>query len=156
MQEIRIRVESEDYDSEHIYFSELECLPALQTLELHSCNLRSLRFTKMNTPSLTHLKLSNLNVFDAFTDCPDFFLHLPALKSFSAEHVITDGTLNALGDSLSRCPNLENVYTYKFHAQWGRNFCVLPKMERLTLRAEGMFSLEILSAPHLESLNVEV
>lgn len=83
-----------------------------------------------------------------------FDLALPQLRKFCAQHVMVDGP-GDFGLSLSRCPRLEEVETYKFRCLSGDNFTILPACKRLSLyRSECTDSIEVLSAPKLESLSV--
>ena len=64
--------------------------------------------------------------------------------------------MNCLGDSLTRCPKLQALSTYKFVYCHGFNFMVLPEMREMHLqRAEGLNALEILDAPKLQMINVQ-
>ena len=58
--------------------------------------------------------------------------------------------------SLSRCPSLERVTTYKLWGLGADNYCVLPRLESLNLhRADCLEELDILWAPKLQSVNLQ-
>jgi hypothetical protein len=137
--------ENEPIDFQHLG------LPKLETLSLRNVCVKNLYLTSTNTPLLTAISLSNIQGY------MKLFLELPNLTSFSAEHTHVHGeTENSFGLSVSRCPNLEDIETYKFRGLTGSNFCVLPKCEHLELyRSECTDSLEILSAPNLCHLSVQ-
>ena len=141
--------ESGDYPS--LDFSRIH-LPNLQHLTLTCVNVHILQLTSENTPSITSVSLDNLTGEMALR------LELPELVSFSAEHSFVGGEAsrpNDFGLSISRCPKLETIHTYKFRGLQGKNYCILPSCESITLhRSECTDSLEILSAPKLRELNV--
>ena len=143
--------EHPNHDPPPLDFSRIH-LPSLTSLELACANVGLLQLTSDNTPSITSIDLHNL--LDDFA----LRLELPELVSFDAEHSFVGGPLsqpNDFGLSLSRCPKLETVRTYKFRGLAGRNFCVCPCLYSLTLyRSECTDSLDILSAPALVELNV--
>ena len=143
--------EHPNHDPPPLDFSRIH-LPSLTSLELACANVGLLQLTSDNTPSITSIDLHNL--LDDFA----LRLELPELVSFDAEHSFVGGPLsqpNDFGLSLSRCPKLETVRTYKFRGLAGRNFCVCPRLYSLTLyRSECTDSLDILSAPALVELNV--
>ena len=109
------------------------------------------KITSDNTP-----KLERIDLFNLTEDVSVFYLDLPELKYFSAEHTYINAARNSFGLSLSRCPKLEHVDTYKFLGMSGRTFCVLPNCESIDLhRSECTDSLDILNAPKLSSLSVQ-
>ena len=146
---LHMSFESDDYPP--LDFSRI-CLPNLQRLELRCVNVHLLQLTQTNTPSITSISLDNL------TGEMGLHLELPELLSFSAEHTFVGGEAshsNDFGLSISRCPKLKTIHTYKFRGLAGKNYCVLPSCESITLyRSECTDSLEILSAPKLTELNV--
>ena len=102
-------------------------LPALKSLSLECVGMTSITFTEANTPALEHLSLSNITG----QVCP-FHLALPRLVSFSAEHTMLGERgidQGQFGLSLSRCPRLESVDTYKFRCLGGCNYAVLPALQ---------------------------
>ena len=132
-------------------FSEVGCLPALKSLSLRCVNIVTATFTEDNTPALETLELNNIE------EHIHIHLDLPNLTSLTVEHTWSDYTPNDLGNSLTRCPKLQSLHSYKFRGLCGKNFCVLPSMESMGLwRAELLEHLEILSAPLLENLDIEV
>jgi hypothetical protein len=137
--------ENEPIDFQHLV------LPNLENLNLKDVFVKNLHLTSTNTPLLASIFLSNIHGY------MKLFLELPNLISFYAEHTHVHGeTKNSFGLSISRCPNLEHIETYKFRGLTGSNFCVLPKCEHFELwRSECTDSLEILSAPNLSHLSVE-
>jgi hypothetical protein len=88
-----------------------------------------------------------------------FHLDLPTLQSLSVRYATlkrSHKNANAFGDSLTRCPQLCDVTTYKFRALTGRNCVVLPECTKLDLHcAEGRASLDILHVPKLTWLGVQ-
>ena len=122
--------------------------PALISLELTCVGLKSLTFTEHNTPLLEELTLSNVQ-----GECCPFHLALPQLRVLDAEHTmlgerpIDEGQF---GLSLSRCPRLEAVRSYKFRCLGDCNYAVLPSLTSLLLhRSECTTHLDILYAPEL-------
>ena len=103
-------------------------LPSLVRLCLSCVYVRVLKLTSDNTP-----KLERIDLFNLTEDVSVFYLDLPELKYFSAEHTYINAARNSFGLSLSRCPKLEHVDTYKFRGMSGRNFCVLPNCESIDL-----------------------
>ena len=133
---------------DRLSFTEDIVFPHLETLTLVCVEVDILHLTSENMPKLKSIDLSNLS--DIILD-----LSLPELRSFNAEHSNLCGKENAFGLSISRCPKLEIIYTYKFRFLAGKNFCVLPSCTSLTLyRSECTESLEILYAPKLTDLSV--
>ena len=140
-------------ESEALDFQSVGLLPNLTSLELEGIAVASLVFTTANTPNLRSITL--FSVGSAHEDGLDFELELPELRSLHVSHVSATGSCN-FGLSLSRCPKLKEVTTYKFRFLSGPNYCVLPNCARLRLhRSEGTDRLEILQAPRLKNLSVQ-
>ena len=128
--------------------------PALISLELTCVGLKSLTFTEHNTPLLEELTLSNVQ-----GECCPFHLALPQLRVLDAEHTmlgerpIDEGQF---GLSLSRCPRLETVRSYKFRCLGDCNYAVLPSLTSLLLhRSECTTHLDILYAPKLREVSLQ-
>jgi len=150
---LEIDLEYED-GREELDFASGVRFPALTTLTLSCVGLRSVTFTEANTPVLEHLSLSNI----IGQVCP-FQLALPRLSSFSAEHtMLGERYVDAgqFGLSLSRCPSLESVHTYKFRCLGDTNYAVLPSLRSLMLhRSECTTHLDILYAPELREVSLQ-
>lgn len=111
---------------EALSFAEVR-MPQLVDLTLGGVRIESLKLTSANMPSLRTLDLSSIDELALFD------LELPELRMFTAEHTMLGGPDNSFGLSMSRCPKLERIYGYKFRYLSGRNFCVLPSCETITL-----------------------
>ena len=146
--------EYEDNPDELDFAADGVRLPALKTLTLACVGLASITFTEANTPALEHLSLSNITGHV----CP-FHLALPQLTSFFAEHTMLgerDMDTGQFGLSLSRCPRLGTVDTYKFRCLGDCNYAVLPALKRLSLhRSECTTHLDILYAPNLYDVSLQ-
>ena len=119
--------DGEDGDgTDALSFAEVR-LPHLVDLVLAGVRIENLTLTSANMPSLRSLDLSCINELALFN------LELPELRMFTAEHTYMGGPDNSFGRSMSRCPKLERIYGYKFRYLSGRNFCVLPSCETITL-----------------------
>ena len=124
-------------------------LPKLTRVELYAIKVQSLHFTSATTPELTSLSASN--IFDGVK----MHLELPELVTLAVEHTWLEDEPNTFGESLTRCPNLELVQTYKFRGLTGSNYCVLPCCTHLDLwRSECTERIEILAAPQLSQLEL--
>jgi hypothetical protein len=138
--------------------------PSLKSLKLHSVAVTSVVFTEANTPKLENLSLNNLitpfkiNLMGGRSPCR-FNLSLPELRMLSIQD--TDMSLRGttggqFGISLSQCPKLQSLHTYKLRGLGTTNFCALPSMQSMSLhQAEGMEELNILYAPKLRELDVQ-
>jgi hypothetical protein len=128
--------------------------PALKSLDLQGVGLQSLILTEANTPALEVLALSRIPGLI----CP-FQLSLPRLRSFSAEFSMLGERHNDAGQfglSLSRCPSLTQVQTFKFRGLGRDNYLVLPSATSVSIkRSEGTTHLDILYAPKLRHLSVK-
>jgi hypothetical protein len=129
--------------------------PSLKVLHLNSISVRSITFTATNTP-----QLESLSLFQLSGDCAPFFLELPRLKTLNVQHVdlssMREQDVGQFGLSLSRCPSLERVTTYKLWGLGADNYCVLPRLESLNMhRADCLEELDILWAPKLQSVNLQ-
>ena len=137
-----------DFSADGIHF------PALRSLSLSCVGMKSIAFTEANTPLLEALSLSSV-LGDA---CP-FTLALPRLRSLFAEHTtLGERSIDAgqFGLSLSRCPLLETVESYKFRSLGDINYAVLPSLVSLTLhRFECTGHLDILYAPRLRTVSLQ-
>ena len=137
-----------DFAADGVHF------PALTRLQLTCVGLRSISFTEQNTPRLEHLELSNVQ-----GECCPFHLALPRLRVLDAEHtMLGERHIDAgqFGLSLSRCPRLEVVTSYKFRCLGDCNYAVLPSLTSLRLhRSECTSHLDILYAPKLREVSLQ-
>ena len=148
----RIEISEESFDPpDDLDFTDIGMLPNLVRLSLDQVSARRLHFTKKNLPALESFTAINL------LSPVDLYLDLPELELLDIQHTHNDSAHNAFGASLSRCPKLRRVSTYKFRFLSGSNFCVLPECETLSMwRSECTDRLEILHAPKLQTLNLQV
>lgn len=137
-----------DFSADGIHF------PVLTHLSLSCVGMKSIAFTEANTPLLTALSLSSV-----IGECCPFHLALPRLRSLFAEHTaLGERSIDAgqFGLSLSRCPLLETVDSYKFRCLGGSNYAVLPSLVSLKLhRSECTEHLDILYAPRLRAVSLQ-
>ena len=154
LERLEISAEYEDDPDELDFAADGVRLPALKMLSLACVGLTSITFTEANTPALEHLSLSNITG----QVCP-FHLALPQLTSFFAEHTMLGERYMDTGQfglSLSRCPRLETVDTYKFRCLGDCNYAVLPALQNLSLhRSECTTHLDILYAPKLTDVSLQ-
>jgi len=152
--ELTISLEYENESPEIDLAAEGLCFPELRSIKLSCVNLKSLTFTEANTP-----KLERAEFFNLLSACR-MNLALPYLTVFNIEHSslyeesIEDE--NQFGLSLSRCPSLVSLSSYKFRFLGDSNFCILPNCETITLhRSECTRHLEIWYAPKLTELSMQ-
>ena len=92
-------------------------------------------------------------------ECCPFHLALPRLRVLDAEHtMLGERHIDAgqFGLSLSRCPRLEVVTSYKFRCLGDCNYAVLPSLTSLRLhRSECTSHLDILYAPKLREVSLQ-
>ena len=99
----------------------------------------------MNAPLVQSINLDIISGVPA----PFRFEELQALEAFDAQHVFCGDSVG-FAKSVSSCPNLERINTYKFRGL-DEQVLILPKCTYMRLhRAEGLYKLEILYAPQLE------
>ena len=137
-----------DFAADGVYF------PELTYISLSGIGMTSITFTEANTPMLRHMELSNVQ-----GDLCPFNLALPDLRHLEAEHtMLGERPIDAgqFGLSLSRCPKLERLQTYKFRCLGQCNYAVLPSMESMRLhRSECTTHLDILYAPRLRDVSLQ-
>ena len=137
-----------DFSADGIHF------PVLSRLGLSCVGMKSIAFTEANTPLLEALSLSSV-----IGECCPFHLALPRLRSLFAEHTaLGERSIDAgqFGLSLSRCPLLETLDSYKFRCLGGSNYAVLPSLVSLKLhRSECTEHLDILYAPRLRAVSLQ-
>ncbi|KXZ53461.1 hypothetical protein GPECTOR_7g911 [Gonium pectorale] len=146
LEELEINPEYDDH-LPVLNFTRLR-FPCLTSLTVHNSRLATCCFTTHNTPKLQLLNLEQMSGLRAFK------LELPDLETLAFEFVTIDDC-SRLGESLSACPKLVTLSSYKF---WGPDDIYelsLPSCESLSLtRSDSLEGLR-LWAPKLESLDLQ-
>ena len=145
LESIEIRAEQEHkIDITNTYF------PKLKKINLYAVELKTINFTKENTPLLETLTLDNC------LDVDEFILDLPNLESISLEHVTVLNSEN-FGVSISNCKKLKFIH---FHKVWGLGSSSLQKLilpnciEAHFTRSEDLEKISLLVSK-MEYLNFE-
>ena len=154
LQQLSISVDYEDEPDELDFAADGIVFPVLTSLSLTCVGLKSITFTEANTPALVELELSNI-----MGQCCPFHLALPQLRSLDAEHTMLGERhidTGQFGLSISRCPRLETLRSYKFRCLGDCNYAVLPSLRLLALhRSECTHHLDILYAPQLREVSLQ-
>lgn len=125
---------------------------ALLELSFRRVPLAKLHLTEATCPALHSLAVEDISCFvDVFR------LALPELRRLQAEDLrLSPECAGDFGLSISACPKLEEVSSYKLRGLGADNYVLAPRLRSLVLhRAEGLTHLHLLHAPVLASLNVQ-